>query len=90
MNKIIRDPFTHFMPKVDLHGETTDTFKCILNSFINDNIKLGNQYIIAIHGKGSGVLRKAVMEYLSRHKDVLEYNMDPLNEGQVIIKIKLQ
>ena len=89
MNRIIRDPFTYFMPKIDLHGETTDTFKYVLNSFINDNIKLGNQYIIAIHGKGSGVLKKAVMDFLAHHKEVLEYNMDPLNEGRVIIKLRL-
>ena len=90
MNKIIHDPFTYFMPKIDLHGETTDTFKYVLECFINDNIKLGNEFIIAIHGKGSGALKKAVMDYLKRNKDVIDFNMDPLNEGQVIIKIKLQ
>ena len=55
MRKII-DPFTDYLPHLDLHGETTATIVYLVESFIKDNIKLKNAKVVIIHGKGSGAL----------------------------------
>lgn len=89
MNKIIRDPFTCRYPAIDIHGETSETCRAVIDSFIRDNIHLKEENIIIIHGKGTGILKKATHEYLKRHKDVIKYYIDPLNDGQTIINIRI-
>ena len=87
MNRIINDPFTARYPKLDIHGETTLTCIAPIDSFIKDNIKLKKPNIIIIHGKGTGALKKAVHEYLSKDKRVKKYYIDGLNDGQTIIEL---
>lgn len=87
--KII-DPFTSYLPHLDIHGETQSTCVAVIQSFINDNIKLKRDKIIIIHGKGSGALKKATHELLSHNKNVIKYYIDGLNDGQTIVEIKTQ
>ena len=75
-------------PKIDVHGETSDTVVAVVNSFINDNYKLKEKYIVIIHGKGSGILKNKVHELLKNNKLVDEYKLDVDNIGQTIIKLK--
>lgn len=86
MRKYI-DPFTINLPYLDLHGETRDSAIFLLDEFINDNIKLKNKSIIAIHGKGSFILRNEIHNYLKKDKRVNEYHLD-INTGQTIINLK--
>ena len=74
--------------KLDVHGETTDTVIFQVNDFINDNYKMKEQYIVIIHGKGTGALRKKVHELLKKNKYVEKYELDVMNIGQTIIKLK--
>lgn len=76
-------------PKIDVHGETTDTVVFVVEDFINDNYKLKNKYIVIIHGKGSGALKNKVHELLKQNKKVLEYELDSMNIGQTLITLKL-
>lgn len=89
MSRIIRDPFTYRFPHLDIHGETTLTCIAPIKSFITDNIKLKQKYIIVIHGKGSGALRKATHEYLRNNKYVSKYYIDGMNDGQTIIELDI-
>ncbi len=89
MNKIIKDPFTINLPKLDIHGETTLTCIAVIESFIKDNLKLHNKKIIIIHGKGSGALKKATHEHLKKMKNVKKYYIDGLNEGQTIVELDI-
>ena len=77
-------------PTLDLHGETTATLKFIVNDFINDNLKLQNEKIIIIHGKGSGIIRKATYEILKENKNVLNYKLDMFNDGQTFVELKIK
>lgn len=87
MNK--PNAFTYFYPSLDLHGETTYTMIAPLNSFIDDNIKLKNENVMIIHGKGSGALKKATHEYLKKDKRVKKFYLDNWNEGCTIVQIIL-
>lgn len=86
MSKIIRDPFTYNLPHLDIHGETSATCVAVINSFIKDNIHLKNKKFIIVHGKGSGVLKKATHELLKKNKNIKKYYIDGMNDGQTIIE----
>ena len=87
MTRIIRDPFTYRLPHLDIHGETSATCVAPINEFINDNIKLKNDKIVIVHGKGSGTLRKTTHDILKKHKNVAKYYIDGMNDGQTIIEL---
>lgn len=88
-NKTIRDPFTARYPRKDIHGETASTCIAIIDEFINDNIKLKEKNIIIIHGKGSGILKKATHDHLKGHKMVQKYYINGLNDGETIIELNV-
>lgn len=85
--KRLVDPFTVFLPKLDLHGEYAASTKYLVDEFINDNIKMGNSKILIIHGKGTGVLKSIVHETLKHHKSVKKYYLDGANDGQTIVEV---
>ena len=89
MTRIIRDPFTYNLPHLDIHGETRDTCVALINSFINDNIKLKNKKIIIIHGKGTGILKKTTHIILKNNKKIDKFYIDNMNDGQTIIELKV-
>ncbi len=76
-------------PALDLHGEYTTTVYTILHTFLLDNIKMGNSYVIIIHGKGSGKLKKEVHAILAKEPGVVTYRLDAFNLGQTIVKLRL-
>jgi len=80
--------FIDNLPKLDLHGFTKDEANVLINDFINDNIKLKNEFIIIVHGIGSGILRLQTKETLSKNKNVLEFKTYYYNQGCTIVKIK--
>lgn len=76
-------------PTLDLHGESSDYARFAINDFINDNYKLKNEYIVIIHGKGSGILKKTTQEVLRSNKLVEEYKIDNFNDGQTVVKLRI-
>ena len=77
-------------PKLDVHGETTDTVVFQVNDFINDHYKMKNKHIVIIHGKGTGLLRKKVHEILKENKLVEHYELDINNLGQTLVILNLK
>ena len=82
------NPFYYYYETIDLHGLDALTALIKVNEFINDNIRLKKHGIIIVHGKGSGVLKKAVHEYLRKDKRVEKYEIDIYNDGVTIVKLK--
>ena len=81
--------FIENLPKLDLHGFTKDIANVYINDFINDNIKLKNEFIVIIHGIGSGALRTQTKETLTKNKNVLEFKTYYYNQGCTIVKLKI-
>ena len=86
INNII---FIDNLPKLDLHGLTKDIANVYINDFINDNLKLKNEFIVIVHGIGSGALRLQTKETLSKNKNVLEFKTYYYNQGCTIVKLKI-
>ena len=76
--------------KLDLHGEYVVTAYTVVHNFITDQIKLKEEYLILIHGKGTGVLKKEVHQILKQDPRVLDFHLDPFNLGQTIVHLKLE
>ncbi len=86
LNDII---FIDNLPTLDLHGFDRQTAKVAIDDFINDNIKMKNNFIVIIHGIGSGILKDTTQRTLAINKKVIEYKIYPFNVGCTIVKIDL-
>lgn len=86
LNDII---FIDNLPTLDLHGFDRQTAKVAIDDFINDNIKMKNNFIVIIHGIGSGILKDTTQKTLAINKKVIEYKIYPFNVGCTIAKIDL-
>ena len=61
-----------------------------VNDFINDNVKLKNEYVGIIHGRSSNILRDKAHEILKLNKNVDSFKVDIFNPGMTIVKIKFR
>ena len=62
-----------------------------LDNFIDSALLSGITLLTVIHGKGTGVLRKAVQERLKRHPSVKSYRLGNYGEGEAgatIVELK--
>jgi len=66
----------------DLRGMTVDEGVLTLDRFIDSEIRTGLNEFTVIHGKGTGVLRKAIRQYLSKHPQVKEHRLGTFGEGE--------
>ena len=86
---MISDIFLSRYPKIDLHGYDRDTARMTVNDFVSENVILGNEMIIIIHGIGTGVVKREVHEALRVNKNVIDYKLDNFNSGCTIVKLKI-
>lgn len=77
--------------EIDMRGETVDEALSELGLFIDRCVLNNIEEIRIIHGKGTGVLRSAVTDYLKTHPNVSEYRLGRYGEGEngvTIAKLK--
>ena len=82
------DPFTYGYPSVDLHGEDRIGAITKVNELINDCIRIKSYDIMIVHGRGSGILKSSIHDYLKHDKRVASFKQDNLNDGVTIVKLK--
>lgn len=87
MSSKVYDIFLERYPKIDLHGYDRDSARMATNDFVLENVMMGNDTIIIIHGIGSGIVKKEVHEALSHNKRVIDYKMDNFNSGCTIVRL---
>lgn len=81
------DPFYTLYNVIDLHGFDKEYALFKVNEFISDSLKLKKYDLIIIHGKGTGVLKNSIHEFLKHDKRVIEYKIDNYNDGQTIVRL---
>lgn len=84
----MKNIFIDNLPRIDLHGEDGDSAIVLVKDFIDDSVVLNNKKILIVHGRGTGVLRRRVHEYLKTDKRILNYYIDYFNDGCTIVEIK--
>ncbi|MBQ5810232.1 MAG: endonuclease MutS2 [Clostridia bacterium] len=73
--------------ELDLRGFASDEGVLALDRFIDEALLSGVGSITIIHGKGTGVLRKAVHAHLRSHKSVRTFRLGTFGEGEMGVTI---
>lgn len=79
--------FLDNLPSVDLHGFDRESARVMTNDFVDEAYRLNYEKIVIIHGIGTGIVKNAVHEALSKNKKVLKYNVDSFNIGCTVVYI---
>ena len=70
---VVSETPTALVPELDLRGLTVDEALLLMEQRLDDAVRAGVRELRVIHGKGTGALRRAVREMLSRHALVRGY-----------------
>ena len=73
--------------EVDLRGMASDEAIMELDKYIDNAVLSGINTITIIHGKGTGVLRKAVQAHLRGHKNIKSFRTGTFGEGETGVTI---
>ncbi len=68
--------------EIDLRGMASDEAILELDKYIDNAVLSGINVITVIHGKGTGVLRKAVHSHLRTHKNIETFRIGLFGEGE--------
>ena len=82
------DPFLYNLPHLDLHGYDRTGACAMVKLFIDENLKIDNKKIIIVHGKGSGILKSSIHDYLKHDKRVIDFKTNNYNDGETIVTLK--
>mgnify|MGYP000917345568 CR=1 FL=1 len=67
--------------ELDLRGQTVDEALLRIDKYLDDASMAGLSSVSIIHGKGTGVLRNGVRDFISTHQHVLSYRLGGPGEG---------
>lgn len=73
--------------EIDLRGMNADEAIMELDRYIDNSMMSGINMLTVIHGKGTGVLRKSVQDYLRRNKHVRSFRLGVFGEGEAGVTI---
>ncbi|WP_312832833.1 endonuclease MutS2 [Sedimentibacter saalensis] len=68
-------------PVIDLRGLNLDEALLELDKYLDDAFMSNLNEIQVIHGKGMGILREGITQFLKKHKHVKESRLGSFNEG---------
>jgi len=71
----------NFNLSIDLRGKRADEAMSILKKYIDDAILLNIKEVSILHGKGYGILRDIIREYLQSVEEVHRFGDAPLDMG---------
>ena len=78
---------SHGKTEIDLRGMTLDEALLEVDRFIDQGLLANLQTLTVIHGKGTGVLRKGITDYLRSHRMVKSFRSGGLGEGDTGVTI---
>ena len=68
-------------PSLNLRGDTVEEALDKLDKYLDDALLAGLEEVIIVHGKGTGTLKNAVVEFLRDYPHVANFRPGRLNEG---------
>ena len=78
---------TSFAPQLDLRGKYGDEACEMVDKYIDDALRAGVKTIRIVHGKGTGVLRRRVTEFLKNDTRVLSVRIGEWGEGDTGVAV---
>ncbi|HEY3248846.1 MAG TPA: endonuclease MutS2 [bacterium] len=77
-----------FVPlSIEIRGQTTDEALPKVEQYIDDAYVAGHERVTVVHGKGTGVLRKMVHDFLASHPQVKSFRLGGRGEGDTGVTI---
>jgi DNA mismatch repair protein MutS2 len=73
--------------ELDLHALTVDEAMVKLDRYLHDAFRSGYYTVRIVHGKGTGILRNAVRQYLDGHSLVKSYRWGEGREGGIGVTV---
>ncbi|MFP4664693.1 MAG: endonuclease MutS2 [Bacteroidales bacterium] len=70
-----------FQHDIDLRGKRVDEAMSLLIDFIDNAVVAGARQVKILHGKGGGILRSAIRDYLSRQQEVERFEDEDIRQG---------
>lgn len=67
---------------IDVRGKTSDDAILEVDKYLDDAYTAGLKQVTIIHGKGTGVLRQAIRNFLRRHPHVKSFRDGTYGEGE--------
>ena len=77
----VRGRDSHVKLELDLRGERYEDAIIRTEKYLDDAILSNYPRVSIIHGKGTGVLRQAIQQYLKNHSRVKNYRYGEAGEG---------
>lgn len=80
-----------FNPTLDLRGQRADEALANLQHFIDDAQLLSEKEIRILHGKGYGILKQIIRDYLQANRDVRTFHSERLElggDGITVVQLK--
>ncbi|TET94998.1 MAG: hypothetical protein E3J26_03560 [Candidatus Zixiibacteriota bacterium] len=68
-------------PEIHLRGMTAEEALESLERFLDRAVVAGFSQVYIVHGKGTGVLRRTLTQYLKNHPEVVSLRLGDWNEG---------
>lgn len=81
----------YYSNRIDVRGMNSEEAILEIDKFLDNSFIVNLGEVTIIHGKGTGVLRNSVREFLKKHKHVKSFEFGKLNEGgdgATIVKLK--
>lgn len=76
-----RSRFKVVKPQLSIRGMRGNEAMKEVQRYLDDAIAAGRNEVQIVHGKGEGILKKLVHEYLDKRKEVDSYNLAPIQQG---------
>lgn len=73
--------------ELDLRGANVEEAIIEVDRFLDESYLANFGQVYIIHGKGTGVLRAGIQEYLRKHKHVKSYRIGNYNEGGIGVTV---
>ena len=78
---------TRGVSEIDVRGQTADEAVMNVDSAIDTAILRHTEKLTIIHGKGTGVLRREIQNFLRHHKAVKSFRLGTFGEGEAGVTI---
>lgn len=80
-SRMVKLKTSSISPVIDLRGLNLEEALLELDKYLDDAFMSNLNEIQVIHGKGMGILREGVTQFLKKHKHVKESRLGSFNEG---------
>ncbi len=77
----IHEKAANFKLRIDVRGKTAEEALNILKKYLDNAILLSMGEVSVIHGKGDGILRKVIREYLSSEEGIKHFDDEHIERG---------